>query len=315
MVFPLRALTAGSRYVSGYRFLLLARNSAVRHPKNVRFLSVTPPGPPKKEETFDDFRVREEKREQEFENAFAKEQEASQKQEKQSHEEKEDSDDTVEIRNKILEAALNYVPQHGWSKTSLAHGAEQVGYPSIAHGMFSRGGVEIVEYLNAKFNKDLIDEMLKMSAEEGKYDTPTKFVAKAVELRLRMLEPYKDSWPQALALMALPPNVPVSLSNLLTMVDDICYYAGDRSVDFNWYTRRIGLASIYKATEFFMLQDKSPDHQKTWNFLEHRISDASKMQDFLKHSEGLTKGIQQTGKSIFDTARNILGMNFDRSRR
>lgn len=52
-----------------------------------------------------------------------------------------------------------------------------------------------------------------------------------------------------------------------------------------------------------MLQDKSPDHEKTWTFLEHRITDASKMQDFLKHSEGLSKGIQQTGKSVFDTVR------------
>lgn len=56
-------------------------------------------------------------------------------------------------------------------------------------------------------------------------------VLNAVETRLRMVIPYKKTWPQALALMSLPPNVPKSLANLLTLVDDICYYAGDRSVD------------------------------------------------------------------------------------
>lgn len=46
-----------------------------------------------------------------------------------------------------------------------------------------------------------------------------------------MVLPYKEKWAQALAIMAMPQNVPQSLANLLTLADDICYYAGDRSVD------------------------------------------------------------------------------------
>jgi len=60
---------------------------------------------------------------------------------------------------------------------------------------------------------------------------PEEQVRDAVEKRLRMVIPYKKTWPQAMAIMTLPPNVPVSLANLLTLIDDICYYAGDRSVD------------------------------------------------------------------------------------
>lgn len=84
------------------------------------------------------------------------------------------------------------------------------------------------------------------------------------------------------------------------------------SFQFNWYTRRIGLASIFKATELFMLQDTSEDHQKTWQFLEHRITDATKVQDLISQSGGMTQHLQDAGKSIFDTARNILGLNFNR---
>ena len=32
------------------------------------------------------------------------------------------------------------------------------------------------------------------------------------------------------------------------MVDDIWYWAGDRSTDFNWYTKRALLAGIYTST-------------------------------------------------------------------
>lgn len=61
-----------------------------------------------------------------------------------------------------------------------------------------------------------------------------------------------------------------------------------------------------------MLQDSSPDYQRTWKFLEHRISDATKVQDLISQSGGMSQHIQEAGKSIFDTARNILGLNFNR---
>lgn len=61
--------------------------------------------------------------------------------------------------------------------------------------------------------------------------TPEQQIRDAIETRLRMVIPYKKTWSQALAIMTLPPNVPTALANLLTLVDDICYYAGDRSVD------------------------------------------------------------------------------------
>ena len=58
-----------------------------------------------------------------------------------------------------------------------------------------------------------------------------EFVRGAVEFRLRMLVPYLGQWPQAMGLMALPPNVPESLRNLGNLVDDIWYLAGDKSTD------------------------------------------------------------------------------------
>lgn len=62
---------------------------------------------------------------------------------------------------------------------------------------------------------------------------PGEFAEKAIQARIKMIIPYLSKWPQAIAIMSLPPNVPSALATLLTMVDDICYYAGDRSVDVN----------------------------------------------------------------------------------
>lgn len=44
------------------------------------------------------------------------------------------------------------------------------------------------------------------------------------------------------------------------------------------------LATIYKATELYMLQDTSEDHKKTWLFLDRRIKDALQVYAMLSSS-------------------------------
>lgn len=70
---------------------------------------------------------------------------------------------------------------------------------------------------------------------------------------------------------------------------------------FGWYTRRIGVATIYKMTEIFMLQDKSKDHQETWEFLRRRIDDGVHVQEVLNASEDTTKNVAHAVGSAFQT--------------
>ena len=138
------------------------------------------------------------------------------------------------VKNKILEASLAFVEgteSCGWTRKALVRGAESIGYPGVIHGVFSRGGVELINYYYLNCNKRLMDEMqIKTNAVEKALD-PKFFVCWALQQRLSMNIPFIRSWPQALSIMSLPQNVPTSLANLLTLVDDVCYYTGDRSVD------------------------------------------------------------------------------------
>lgn len=129
-----------------------------------------------------------------------------------------------------MDAALPFVSNYGWSRQTISKGAQSIGYPGIVHGMFPNGGIELVYHFYSRCNQQLI-EQLKSELETNKSYNPIEFVKKAVQHRLQMIEPYQSQWPQALGLMSLPPNAPKSLAHLLTLIDDICYYAGDRSVD------------------------------------------------------------------------------------
>lgn len=177
------------------------------------------------EKKLDDFRTREELKEAEFNKQPAAT-------EKKVHQESEDDEAVTEIKKKILESSLAFVESSGWTRQSIAKGAEQAGYPGTVHGMFSRGGIELINYYYLKSNRQLAEEMRgKVGDNIEKVGDPKKFVSWALQQRLTMIHPLIKTWPQALAMMTLPPNVPTSLANVLTLVDDVCYFSGDRSVD------------------------------------------------------------------------------------
>ena len=72
--------------------------------------------------------------------------------------------------------------------------------------------------------------------------------------------PYISKWPEALAIMSYPQNALSSLELGLELVDSMWHASGDKSVDINWYTKRVSLYGIYKSTELAMMQDKSEGH-------------------------------------------------------
>lgn len=67
------------------------------------------------------------------------------------------------VKNRILESALEFVPKSGWSVESLSSGAKAAGYPTITHGLFPNGGADLVHYFNIKCNERLVDQMKSVS--------------------------------------------------------------------------------------------------------------------------------------------------------
>ena len=50
-------------------------------------------------------------------------------------------------------------------------------------------------------------------------------------------------------------NIPISLTELHALSNDILSLAGDDSVDSAWYTRRAAVGAIYAAAEVVMTRD------------------------------------------------------------
>lgn len=219
-----------------------------------------------------------------------------------------------ELREKIFRASLMFVSKHGWTQKTLSSGADSLGLPSVAHGMFPKGGVELVNFFYRDCNAQLSKQLAQKVEENRELEDSTKpstrtFIREAAQARLQMLIPYIEKWPQAMAIQALPQNSCQALNNLGQLVDDIWYYAGDKSTDFNWYSKRLLLAGIYKSTEIFMLQDKSEDFQNTWIFLDHRFDNVEFFGKNVKKCKKTTKAVGENLWGMFLMVQNILGVN------
>uniref|UniRef100_A0A8D1M8M5 Ubiquinone biosynthesis protein n=1 Tax=Sus scrofa TaxID=9823 RepID=A0A8D1M8M5_PIG len=210
----------------------------------------------------------------------------------QGGEEEEGYESEEQLQHRILTAALEFVPAHGWTAEAIAEGAKVCMGSCLSHLLLVGPSLLGLSKPCSPRPKKKTDQFLK----------------DAVETRLRMLIPYIEHWPRALSILMLPHNIPSGLSLLTSMVDDMWHYAGDQSTDFNWYTRRAVLAGIYNTTELVMMQDSSPDFEDTWRFLENRINDAMNMGHTAKQvkstGEALVQGLMGAAVTV-STARLI----------
>jgi ubiquinone biosynthesis protein COQ9 len=68
-----------------------------------------------------------------------------------------------------------------------------------------------------------------------------------------------------------PTNYELFLKTTWNSADSIWNSIGDRSVDFNYYTKRIILSAVYKSTLCYYLQDTSESYKNTLGFLDKAL--------------------------------------------
>ena len=137
-------------------------------------------------------------------------------------------------RDAAVEAMMPNVPFDGWTIRSLRSGLTAAGLPEDeATILFPGGAADMIAVFC-----DLADRRMTEAAgsltETGLADRVRAIIA----LRLSMNRPHKEAIRRALAVLALPGNARTAAAITARTVDAIWHAAGDRSVDFTWYTKR-----------------------------------------------------------------------------
>ena len=174
-------------------------------------------------------------------------------------------------RDTLLLQVLRDVPFDGWNGGVIAAAGARLGLaPGEATTLFPAGARDAV----AAFSRWADREMLAALAVQDLAAMKVRErIAAAVHARLAVLEPHREAVRRALALLAMPHNVALSLRLLYATVDAMWYAAGDTATDFNFYSKRGLLAAVYAATTLYWLDDRSPGAADTQAFLERRLGD------------------------------------------
>jgi ubiquinone biosynthesis protein COQ9 len=206
-----------------------------------------------------------------------------------------------EVKARLLAAVLPHVAFDGWSQAALDLAARETGTDTaLARACFPRGGVDLALAFHMAGDRALAEELAAGGLTHMRY---SERVAHAVRRRLEIVAPQKEAVRRAASLFALPLHPLDGARALWNTADTIWTGLGDRSEDYNWYTKRMTLSGVLSATLLYWLGDQSEGSARTWEFLDRRIEDVMR---FEKAKQQMRDN--PLARFVFAGPRAILGM-------
>ena len=164
----------------------------------------------------------------------------------------------------------------GWTHAAVDSAAKQLGIdpvqarlamPKTQAGMIEVYISEVDSALEAYFTpKRLADMKIRDK------------IRALIWRRLEIMGPAREAVRRALAILAMPQNIPLALRLGWRTSDLMWRLAGDTSTDFNHYTKRMTLGAVYGSTLLVWIDDQSEGWIDTQEFLNRRIEDVMRFE-------------------------------------
>ena len=181
-----------------------------------------------------------------------------------------------QLRRRLALAVGENAVFDGWTRAAVDSAAGQLGIdpvqarlamPKTQAGLIDLYLQEVDRGLAAWFTPERL-EPLKIREK----------IRSLVWRRLEIMGPAREAVRRALAILAMPQNVPLALKASWRTADLMWRIAGDTSTDFNHYTKRMTLGAVYASTLLAWLDDQSEGWSDSAAFLDRRIDDVMKFE-------------------------------------
>lgn len=172
------------------------------------------------------------------------------------------------------------IPAHagfdGWGEAALEHAADEAGIDrGAARLAFPKGAADMIDAWFA----DVDAAMAEALPEAELAAMPVhKRIRAAILARIDAVRPHKEALRRALAILALPHNLPLGARLSWRSADAMWRLAGDTAADFNHYTKRAILSAVYGSTMLAWLDDDSEDEAETVAFLDRRLGNVAEFE-------------------------------------
>ena len=183
-----------------------------------------------------------------------------------------------QLRRRLALAVGENAVFDGWTRQAVDSAAGQLGIdpvqarlamPKTQAGMIDTYIQEVDRALEAYFTTERLAGLKIREKIRG-----------LVWRRLEIMGPAREAVRRALAILAMPQNLPLALRISWHSADLMWRIAGDTSTDFNHYTKRMTLGAVYASTLLVWLDDQSAGWTDTAAFLDRRIDDVMKFEKF-----------------------------------
>ncbi len=181
-----------------------------------------------------------------------------------------------ELRLALAPAIAEAAVFDGWSDAALVSAAAQHGIkPEVARLAYPGGAMDMIAAWIAVVDAAMATELTQ--ARLGNLPIRER-IRSLVQFRLDAMRPQREALRRALSIMAMPQNAPRALRLGWNSADTMWRLAGDVATDYNHYTKRAILGSIYAATLSVFVADESEDFAETKAFLDRRIEGVMKFE-------------------------------------
>ena len=174
----------------------------------------------------------------------------------------------ADLRPRLVAAMLPNVPFDGWTPLARDTAADAEGIDRDVAAMALPDAAAMADAFTARADAMMVAAMVAAGADTMKVRAR---ITLALRTRLEQAGEDREAVRRALAVMVQPANAGMAARTLWRTADAMWRAAGDTATDFNHYSKRAILASVYSATLLYWLDDDSNGHAATWAFIDRRI--------------------------------------------
>jgi ubiquinone biosynthesis protein COQ9 len=201
------------------------------------------------------------------------------------------------LRNNIYKEAKLTAMKVGWNESLFDNIANESVYTyEEIYALFPGGHLSIIQMYLDEIDQAMTKESEKINLIRLKTH---ERIRELCILRLNIMVKEKDLISKTFLHLLLPNNYKFSSKNLYRTVDQIWFLAGDNSTDFNFYSKRVILASIYTSIMIhFINNDNMEETLFLLNKLLRRVSKIPKIKSNISDFTKILPQLLELGKKF-----------------
>ena len=191
------------------------------------------------------------------------------------------------IPDKILDSMLKQVPFEGWTTRALTQALKSLDLPKGSAELYVPGGASsLIGQWSARKDKDMLERFEVLDKSELRIRDKVK---QAVWFRLEAIGRHEEAAKRATSRLALPDMAGEGAALLWASADKIWAALGDKSEDYNYYTKRLTLSAVLGSSVLSYLADDTEDKSKARAFLDKRIENVMRFESIKGKIRDITK--------------------------